>query len=80
MIAATLHHTHAIARTPILVTEDGIATDDDSRRIAFLEQALVSVARCVAEGIDVRVYFYWLLLDNFDWLFGYAPNFGLVDG
>ena len=77
-IAATLRHTHAIAQTPILVTENGIATDDDSRRIAFVEQALASVAHCLAEGIDVRGYFYWSLLDNFEWLFGYAPKFGLL--
>jgi beta-glucosidase len=77
-IAATLRHTHAIAQTPILVTENGIATDDDSRRIAFVEQALSSVARCLTEGIDVRGYFYWSLLDNFEWLFGYSPKFGLI--
>jgi beta-glucosidase len=77
-IAATIRHTNELAQTPIWVTENGIATDDDSRRIAFVEQALGSVAGCIAGGIDVRGYFYWSLLDNFEWLFGYAPKFGLV--
>jgi len=77
-IAATLRHAYEIAQTPIFVTENGIATDDDSRRIAFVEEALKFLAQCLREGIDVRGYFYWTLLDNFEWLFGYAPTFGLI--
>jgi beta-glucosidase len=63
---------------PILVTESGIATAHDERRIAFMETALREVRGCLAEGIDVRSYIYWSLLDNFEWAFGYAPTFGLV--
>jgi beta-glucosidase len=65
-------------RRPIYVTENGIATDDDSRRVAFIERALAAVRRCVADGIDVRGYFLWSLLDNFEWNYGYAQRFGLV--
>ncbi len=63
---------------PILVTESGIATAHDERRIAYMQAALREVQGCLAEGIDVRGYFYWSLLDNFEWALGYAPTFGLV--
>jgi beta-glucosidase len=63
---------------PILVTESGIATAHDERRIAFIQAALREVQACLVEGIDVRSYLYWSLLDNFEWAFGYAPTFGLV--
>ncbi len=63
---------------PILVTESGIATAHDERRIAFMESGLREVQACLAEGIDVRSYIYWSLLDNFEWAFGYGPKFGLV--
>ena len=48
------------------------------KRIAFMDTALREVQACVAEGIDVRSYLYWSLLDNFEWAFGYTPTFGLV--
>ncbi len=64
---------------PVLVTENGIGTDDDDQRIAYVADALEGVLRCLADGIDVRGYTYWSLLDNFEWAFGYAPRFGLVD-
>jgi beta-glucosidase len=63
---------------PILVTESGIATAHDERRIAYMEAALREVQACLAEGIDVRSYLYWSWLDNFEWALGYAPTFGLV--
>lgn len=63
---------------PILVTESGVATIDDARRIAYIDAALREVLACLAEGIDVRSYLYWSWLDNFEWALGYAPTFGLV--
>src|SRR5258708_38068944 len=63
---------------PVLVTENGIATAHDERRIAYMHAALKEVRGCLAEGIDVRSYLYWSWLDNFEWGFGYAPTFGLV--
>jgi beta-glucosidase len=63
---------------PILVTENGIATAHDERRILYMEAALREVQGCLADGIDVRSYLYWSWLDNFEWGFGYAPTFGLV--
>jgi beta-glucosidase len=65
-------------RVPLLVTENGIGTNDDDQRIAFVHAALEGVLRCLADGIDVRGYTYWSLLDNFEWAFGYRPRFGLV--
>ena len=62
----------------MLVPENGIATDDDTRRIAFVQRALQSVLDCLAEGVEVRGYTYWSLLDNFEWAHGYRPAFGLV--
>ena len=65
-------------RKPIYVTESGIATDDDTRRVAWLDACVAEVERCLAEGIDVRSYIYWSLLDNFEWTQGYGQHFGLV--
>ena len=63
---------------PLIVTENGIGTDDDEQRIAYVQAALEGVLKAIAEGIDVRGYTYWSLLDNFEWAFGYVPKFGLV--
>jgi beta-glucosidase len=63
---------------PVFVTENGVATDDDERRVQFISRALASVESCLLDGLDVRGYFYWSLFDNFEWAFGYRPTFGLV--
>jgi len=63
---------------PVYVTENGCGTDDDDQRIDYVHQALEGVLRCLADGIDVRGYTYWSLLDNFEWAFGYGPRFGLT--
>jgi beta-glucosidase len=68
----------ATDRVPILVTENGIATADDDERVEYVRAALGGVLRCLADGIDVRGYIYWSLLDNFEWALGYGPTFGLV--
>ncbi len=64
--------------TTILVTENGIATADDTRRIDYTSAALSGLAEAMADGVDVRGYLHWSLLDNFEWAAGYAPTFGLV--
>jgi beta-glucosidase len=68
---------------PVYVTENGVAYPDevgvpDDRRIAFVGSHLDALAQARADGVDVRGYFYWSLLDNFEWARGYAPRFGLV--
>ena len=65
-------------RTPLIVTENGIGTDHDSQRVAFLHDSLRGVLRVIDDGIDVRGFTCWSLLDNFEWAFGYRPKFGLV--
>ncbi len=62
----------------LIVTENGIATADDTRRVAFIDEATAGVARCVADGLPVKGYFYWSLLDNFEWQKGFAMQFGLI--
>ena len=62
----------------LLVTENGIAIADDKRRIAFIDKALQGVKNCLNDGLPVKGYFYWSLLDNFEWQKGYAMRFGLV--
>jgi beta-glucosidase len=64
---------------PVIVTENGIATDDDTQRIRYMADALRGVLKCLDEGIDVRGYFAWSLLDNFEWTHGFNPKFGLYE-
>lgn len=64
---------------PVLVTENGIATSDDDQRIRYLSDVLNGLQRCVADGVDVRGYLCWTLLDNFEWMAGYGMTFGLVE-
>ncbi len=70
---------------PIYITENGMANADtvvnghvpDTERIAYVESHLKALTRAVAEGVDVRGYFYWSLLDNFEWNSGYTKRFGM---
>ncbi len=63
---------------PVYVTENGIADAADAKRGAFLVDHLAELARAIADGVDVRGYFHWSLLDNFEWAEGYEPRFGLA--
>jgi beta-glucosidase len=74
----TIRYAYAQAKVPIYVTENGISTEDDTRRIDYIDKALAGVRKCLADGVDVRGYIHWSLLDNFEWLEGYRPKFGLV--
>jgi beta-glucosidase len=77
-LAGTIRWAHAAIGKPIYVTESGIATNDDARRIAYIDRALDGVRACIDEGIPVHSYLYWSLLDNFEWTSGYGVPFGLV--
>jgi beta-glucosidase len=78
-VEAAVRHAAAVAAVPVYVTENGIGTEDDAQRIDYVTEALRGLERCLADGLDVRGYFYWSLLDNFEWALGYKPRFGLVD-
>ncbi|MEK4476258.1 family 1 glycosylhydrolase [Paenibacillus sp. FSL R7-0048] len=63
---------------PIFVTENGVATDDDERRIAFIDTALKGVHACILDGIPLKGYMHWSLIDNFEWQLGFSKQFGLI--
>lgn len=65
-------------RIPIIVTENGIGTSDDTRRVAYIQEALAGIAKCLEDGIPVKGYMYWSLLDNFEWQRGFSKTFGLI--
>lgn len=62
----------------LIVTENGIATADDTRREVFIESALSGVNACLTDGIPIKGYMYWSLMDNFEWQKGYSMTFGLI--
>jgi beta-glucosidase len=66
------------AGVPVMVTENGLATDDDAQRLDYTRRALEGLGSCVADGVDVRGYLHWTLLDNFEWVSGFAMTFGLI--
>jgi len=63
---------------PIIVTENGIATEDDSRRVEYMRRTLAGLKSAIDDGVDLRGYVAWSLLDNFEWNLGYKPKFGLI--
>jgi beta-glucosidase len=77
-LEAAIRHAIAIAEVPVIVTENGIGTDDDAQRITYVRRALQGVEACLADGLDVRGYTYWSGFDNFEWMMGYTPTFGLI--
>ncbi|HEX6507710.1 MAG TPA: family 1 glycosylhydrolase, partial [Chloroflexota bacterium] len=77
-LEACIRRAVEVSRIPVIVTENGIATDDDSRRVAYVERALHGVLACLRDGVDVRGYTYWSAFDNFEWGLGYRPTFGLI--
>jgi beta-glucosidase len=82
-----MHQEYDVRLPPIRITENGCAYDDppgedgrvrDQRRIDFLDGHLRAIAQAVRAGVDVRGYYTWSLLDNFEWAEGYTKRFGLV--
>jgi beta-glucosidase len=76
-LANAVRYVHERTGRPILVTEHGLCTDDDAQRAAFIPAALSHLAEAMADGLPVLGYVHWTLLDNFEWIFGYKPKFGL---
>jgi beta-glucosidase len=77
-LGMAVRHTWDVTQgTPILVTENGIATDDDERRIAYTRDALQGLLSAMEDGVDVRGYLHWSALDNYEWGH-WEPTFGLI--
>lgn len=64
---------------PVYVMENGLADAKDENREWFIKETLKNIYKAIAEGVDVRGYFHWSLLDNFEWDKGFWPRFGLVE-
>jgi beta-glucosidase len=62
----------------IIVTENGIATSDDTRRQEYIKVATDELAKCIADGIPLKGYMHWSLMDNFEWQKGFNMTFGLI--
>ena len=77
-LASSIRQAYASSGLPVLITENGLSTTDDSRRIDFVQRALQGVQACLEEGLPVMGYTYWSALDNFEWMLGYRPTFGLI--
>jgi beta-glucosidase len=77
-VEVAIRHAAEVTGVPLYVTENGMGTTDDEQRIRYVTDALEGVGRCIDDGLDVRGYFYWSALDNFEWAYGYRPQFGLI--
>ncbi len=73
-----VEYVYAQTKKPILVTENGIETDNDERRAWYIRSALEGLYRAISAGTPVLGYIHWSLIDNFEWARGYKPHFGLV--
>lgn len=75
-ILKNLYHRY---RVPIRITENGIASVDDTKRVDFLQSHLRATQEAIESGVPVQGYYHWSFMDNFEWAEGYAPRFGLVE-
>jgi beta-glucosidase len=73
-----LLRTWAHFKKPIFITENGVADSHDQYRRWWLEETIIAMERALSEGVDLRGYLHWSLLDNFEWESGWWPHFGLV--
>ncbi len=73
-----VEYAHKRTGKPVFVTENGLETDDDRRRAWYIPQVLAGLQEAIAAGVPVIGYMHWSLLDNFEWLQGYKPHFGLA--
>ncbi len=65
-------------KLPIFITENGIADSRDSNRLFYIYSHLKKIEKLIAKGVDVQRYYHWSLLDNFEWMEGMEPKFGLI--
>lgn len=77
-LAGAVRYAHDQTTLPILVTEHGVGTEDDGTRAWLIPEALGHLHDAIGDGVPVLGYCHWSLLDNFEWIFGHGPKFGLV--
>jgi beta-glucosidase len=77
-LETTVGYLHRRYQLPIYLTEHGSASLDEGFRERDLKENLAALHRAINDGADVRGFYYWSLLDNFEWQFGYSKKFGLV--
>lgn len=77
-LANTVRYAHTNSGCPVLITEHGVATNDDSQRAWFIPASLHELKVAINEGVPIKGYLHWSLLDNFEWSLGYSFHYGLV--
>ncbi|MGV3510481.1 MAG: family 1 glycosylhydrolase [Novosphingobium sp.] len=77
-LGGAVRYAHAATGRPVLVSEHGVGSDDDAVRAAFIPPALAGLKQAIDDGVPVIGYCHWSLIDNFEWIFGYRPKFGLA--
>jgi beta-glucosidase len=76
-LRGAVEYAFAVSGVPVLVSEHGVSTADDTVRAAFIEPSLLGLKQAMDAGIPVIGYCHWTLMDNFEWIFGYGPKLGL---
>ncbi len=76
-LGGAVRYTFEVAHVPVLVSEHGVATDDDAVRLGFLEPALEGLLDAIDDGVPVLGYCHWTFVDNFEWIAGFHSFLGL---
>lgn len=76
-LAGAVRYAHQVSGAPVIVTEHGVNSSDDAIRAKLIPAALAELKALMDEGVPVKGYLHWSLIDNFEWVFGYGPKFGL---
>lgn len=77
-LAGAVRYAHRISNVPVIVTEHGVATENDAIRARLIPAALNELKKAIDDGVPVLGYVHWSLLDNFEWSIGYWPKFGIA--
>lgn len=72
-----VRYAHQVSGVPVIVTEHGVNASDDAIRARLIPAALTELKKTMNDGVPVHGYLHWSLVDNFEWVFGYGPKFGL---
>lgn len=77
-LAGAVRYAHSVTKGPVMVTEHGVGTDDDRIRARLIPAALAELKKAIDDGVPIKGYMHWSLLDNYEWGFGFKPKYGLV--